>query len=162
MAASDSQFHPRVIVVGDRHSDFAMEVGRLAAEYDLAMTPCDDIYSAATELAGHPDRFTMVTGMFRQLIRGKGDFFALTERDGVPCCCLLDKEGDVDRDKILMAVRLGVRLAGEMADIRQFLEDRLAAGGHRGPEADEEDFFREQFRATEDELEALLRQETDG
>ena len=49
-----------------------------------------------------------------------------------------------------------------MAEIRQFLEDRLAAEGHRGPEADEEDFCGEQFRATEDELKALLRQETDG
>jgi len=162
MAANDARFHPRVIVVGDRHSSFAEEVGRLAAEYDLAVASCDDIYSAATELAGHPDRFLMVTGMFRQLTRGRGDFFALAERHGVPCCCLMDKQSDVERHKILAAVHRGVRLAGEVADIRRFLENRLAAEGHRGPEADEEDFRGEQFRATEDELKALLRQETNG
>jgi len=162
MAVSDSRFHPHVIVVGDRHSGFVQETIRLAGEYDLGVTQCDDIYSAATELARRRDRFLMVAGTFRQLMRGKGDFFALAQRNRVPCCCLLDGESDVERDKVLAAVRLSVRLAGEMADIRQFIEDRLAPEGRRCPEADEEDFFSEQFRATEDELKALLRQETDG
>lgn len=162
MAANDAQFHPRVIVVGDRHGGFVKEVGRLAAEFDLTITSCDDIYSAATELAGHPHRSLMIAGTFRQLTRGGGDFFALAERRGVPCCCLLDKADGLERDKILAAVRLGVRLVAGVSDIRQFLESRLPAGGQRGPEADDEDFRGEQFRATEDELKALLRQETNG
>jgi hypothetical protein len=161
MAASNSHFHPRVIVVGDGHSDFVKETVRLVGEYKLAVTQCDDIYSAATELARHPDRFLLVTGTFRQLMRGKGDFFALAERNGVPCCCLLDRESDVERDKILAVARLGVRLAGEMADIRRFIEDRLDAEGCHSQDVDEADFFSEEFRATEDELKALLR-ETDG
>ncbi len=156
MAAGDARFHSHVIVVGDRHSDFVQEMGQLAGECGLAATQCDDIYLAATELARHSGGFLMVTGMFRQLIRGKGDFFALAGRNGVCCCCLLDKESDVERDKILAAVRLGVRLAGDIADIRQFLQDRMAAEGH------DENLFSEPFRATEDELKALLRQETDG
>lgn len=160
MSPGDSQFHSRVIVVADRDSDFVKEMDHLVAEYDLAAAQCDDIYSAATELARHPDRFLMVTGVFRQLIRGKGDFFTLAERNGVQCCCLLDKESGVERDKLLAAVRLGVRLAGEVADIRQFLEDRLAADGCRGSESDREDLRGEPFLATEDELKALLRQET--
>ena len=83
MSPGDSQFHSRVIVVADRDSDFVKEMDHLVAEYDLAAAQCDDIYSAATELARHPDRFLMVTGVFRQLIRGKGDFFTLAERNGV-------------------------------------------------------------------------------
>jgi hypothetical protein len=161
MAARDSHFHPRVIVVGDLHGDFVKEMVRLAGECDLAATRCDDVYSAAAELARHPDRFLMVTGTFRQLMRGKGDFFALARRNGVPCCCLLDRESDVERDKILAVVRMGVRLVGETAEIREFLEDRLDAEGCRSRNADEEDFFGERFRTTEDELKALLR-ETNG
>jgi hypothetical protein len=161
MTATDSRFPPRVIVVGDRHSAFVKEVVRLAGDCGLAVTPCDDIYSAAAELARHPNRFLGVTGIFRKLARCKGDFFALARRSGVPCCCLVDRESHVERDKILAAVRLGVRLAGETADIREFLEERLDAGEYRSPEA-QEDFFGEEFRATEDELNALLRQETDG
>ncbi len=162
MAAGDARSHSRVIVVGDRDSAFVREMDQLAAEYGLAVTQCDDIYLAATELARHPGGFLMVAGMFRQLIKGKGDFFALTGRTGVHCCCLLDKDSGVERDKILAAVRLGVRLAGDMADIRRFLHDRWAVEGHPGPQGREEDFLSEQFRATEDELKALLRQETDG
>jgi len=162
MAASESHLHPRVIVVGDRHNGFVKEMVCLAGEYELAVTPCDDVYSAVTELARHPDRSLLVIGQFRQLMRGKGDFLALAQRHGTHCCCLLDEESGMERDKILTAVRLGVRLAGEMADIREFLTGRLAAEGPRGPETNEEDLFREELRATEDELKALLRQETDG
>jgi hypothetical protein len=162
MASQDSHLHSRVIVIGDRNSRFVEEMVRLAREYELAVTPCDDIYSAATELARQPDQFLTVLGTFRQLAREKGYFITLAQRHGVPCCCLLDRESDVERDKILAAVRMGVRLAGEMADIREFLRDRLEAEGDRGEDADEEDLFGEEFRATEDELNALLRQETDG
>jgi hypothetical protein len=161
MTATDSRFPPRVIVVGDRHSAFVEEVVCLAADCGLAVTPCDDVYSAAAELARHPDRFLRVTGLFGKLARYKGEFFALARRSGVPCCCLVDGESHVERDKILAAVRLGVRLAGEMADIRTFLEERLDAEECRSPEA-QEDFLGEESRATADELDALLRQETDG
>jgi len=150
-----------VIVVGDGDSGFVREVIRLAGDYGLAVTPCDDIYSAAAELARHPDRLLTVAGIFKQLARFKGEFFALVRRKGVPCCCFVDRESHVERDKILAAVRMGVRLAGEMAEVRRFLEERLDADECRSPEAGE-DFFGEEFRATEDELSALLRQETDG
>jgi len=80
----------------------------------------------------------------------------------VHCCCLLDREADVERDKILAVVRLGIRLAGEMADIRNFLGERLAAGGSHDVQADGEDLFSEKFRASEDEIKALLGQESDG
>ncbi len=162
MAPTNLQLQPHVIVVGDRHGDFVRDMGHLVAECGLAMTRCDDVYQAATELARHPGQFLVVAGAFRQLIRGKGDFLTLAQRNGAHCCGLLDKERDVECDKVLTAMRLGIRLVGDMDDIRQFLSGRLAAEGDPGPEADEQDFFSEPFRATEDELKALLRQETDG
>jgi hypothetical protein len=88
-------------------------------------------------------------------------FIALADRHGVPCCCLLDGGGGAEGAGILAAVRLGVRLAGEIADVREFLRDRLEAQGDRGEDADE-DLFREELRTTEDELKALLGRETDG
>jgi len=160
MVVNNSPFH--VIVVGDRHGDFVRDMGDLAAEYGLGVTRCDDIYLAAAELARHPGQFLVAAGMFRRLIRGKGDFFALAQRNGVHCCCLLGEERHLERDIVLAAMRLGVRLAGDMADVRQFLSGRPAAERRPGPEVDTQDFFGEPFRATEDELKALLRQETDG
>jgi hypothetical protein len=158
----DARVFPRIIVVGERHSRFVTEMVRLAGEYDLAVTQCDDIYSAATELARRPDRVLMVVGALRQLAIGKYDFFSLAQRNGVRCCCLLDREADVERDRILTVVRLGVRLAGEIADIRTFLDERLAAEGDRSAEADGEDLLSEKFRESEDEIKALLWQESDG
>jgi hypothetical protein len=160
--ASDAHFYPRILVVGERHGSLVGETVHLAGEYDLAATCCTDIYSAATELARHPGRFLMVIGAFRQLARGKGCFFALARRNGVHCCGLLGRAADVERERILAAARWGVRLAGEVADVRGFLDERLAAGGRRGPETDAEDLLGEEFRATGDELKALLGQETDG
>jgi len=158
----NARVHPHIIVVGERQNRIVTEAVRLAGEYDLVVTRCDDIYSAATELARHPDRFLMVVGAFRQLSRNKYDFFSLAQRNGVHCCCLLDREADIERDKILAVVRLGVRLAGEPADIRSFLDERLVAGRHRSAEADREHGFGEEFRASEDEIRALLGQESDG
>ena len=158
----NARVHPHIIVVGERQNRIVTEAVRLAGEYDLVVTRCDDIYSAATELARHPDRFLMVVGAFRQLSRNKYDFFSLAQRNGVHCCCLLDREADIERDKILAVVRLGIRLAGEMADIRNFLGERLAAGGSHDVQADGEDLFSEKFRASEDEIKALLGQESDG
>jgi len=158
----DARVYPRIIVVGERRSRFVTETIRLADEYDLVVTPCDDIYSAATELGRHPDRFLMVVGQFRQLARGKCCFFSLARRNGVHCCCLLDREADVERNQILAVARFGVRLVGEPADIRSFLNERLAAAGYRGADADGEDLFSEKFRASEEEIRALLGQESDG
>ena len=158
----DARVYPRIMVVGERRSRLVTETVRLADEYDLTVTPCDDIYSAATELARHPNRFLMVVGSFRQLARGKCDFFLLARRKGVHCCCLLDGEAEVERNKILRAVRSGVRLAGGLADIRSFLDERLVAAGYRGADADGEDLFNEKFRASEEEIKALLGLESDG
>jgi len=137
------------------------EVVGLAGEYELATTRCDDIYSAAAELACHQDRFLGVAGTFRQLTRGKCDFFALARRHGVPCCCFLDRDSELERGKLLAAVRMGVRLAGELADVREFLEDRLATEGDGSADSREKDFCGGEFRATDDELKALLK-ETHG
>jgi hypothetical protein len=161
MTASDAQSHPRVIVVGERQDSLVREVVRLAGGCELATTQCEDIYSAATELARYPDGGLMVIGTFRQLTRGKGDFLALAQRNGAHCCCLLDRGAGVERVKLLAVVRLGVRLAGEMADVRNFFDERLAAERGRDAEA-REDLFSGEFRATADELKALLGQETDG
>jgi hypothetical protein len=158
MAAGDAHLRPRVIAVGSRRSGFMKEMARLAGEYDLAIAACDDVYCAALELARDTGRCLMVAGMFRELARRKGDFFALAERKGVRCCCLLDRDGDVEREKILAAVRAGVHLAGEAADVRQFLEDQLAAERHRFAGGEQEDLFSEPFRASEAEITALLRQ----
>lgn len=159
MAAGDAHFRPRVIAVGGRRSDFMREMARLADEYDLSITACEDVYCAAVELARDCGRCLMVAGMFREMARGKGDFFTLAGRKGVPCCCLLDPDGEVERDKILAAVRAGVHLVGDAADVRQFLEDQLAAERPRVAGGEQEDLFSEPFRASEAEIKALLRRD---
>jgi hypothetical protein len=158
MAADDTP-SSRIVVVGDPSGSFAREAARVAGPYGLGVSFCADVYQAATELARRPAGFLAVTGDFRELARGKGEFLALLERRGVPCCCLLD--GTVEREAVLAAVRRGVRLAGSMADIREFLEDCLAAGSDRPPSVEPDSPAPDDYRATEAEIEALLRPDED-
>jgi hypothetical protein len=156
MAAGDVHRHSRILVIGDRGSGFVQETARLAGQCGLAVTSCDDIYSAAAALAQSPGQFVAVAGLFRHLAIGKGEFMALASRRGVPCCCLLDAQRGADRRGLLAAVRRGVHIIGEPAEMREFLEDRLAAAGR--PPGDD-DLAAEDYRATDAEVKALLGQD---
>jgi hypothetical protein len=159
MAAGDADRRPHLLVVGGRDSRFVQEAARLADQCGLAVTPCDDIYSAAAELARTPERFLAVAGLFQLLATCQGDFFALAQRRGVACCCLLDAGRDVDRRRVPAAVRRGVHVIGDPAEVREFLEARLAAAGR--PPREQDDPSAEDCRPTDAEIKALLEQETD-
>jgi alkanesulfonate monooxygenase SsuD/methylene tetrahydromethanopterin reductase-like flavin-dependent oxidoreductase (luciferase family) len=159
MAAGDVQPPPRILVIGDRESSFVQATARLADRYGLAVTSCDDVYAGVAALAAAPGRFLAVAGLFRHLATGKGDFFTLASRRSVPCCCLFDARSAADRRKLPAAVRRGVHIVGDPAEIREFLEDRLADAGCNASGG--EDLSAEDGRATEAEIEALLGQETD-
>lgn len=159
MAAAQAHPHPRILVIGDRDSRFVQEAARLARRHGLGVTSCEDVYSAAAELALSSGQFVAVAGLLRHLATGKGDFMALASRRGVPCCCLLDANRSADRRGLAAAVRRGVHVIGEPAEMREFLEDRLGAAG-RSP-GDEDALSAEDYRATEAEIDALLGQETD-
>jgi hypothetical protein len=160
MAASDVSSAPHVIVVGDRSGHFVREMVNLAGRCELGLRQCDDVYAAAAELARGGGRRLAVTGLFRELTRAKYAFLALLERRGIPCCCLLDGDAGAERERLVAAVRRGVRLAAGMDEVREFLETWLAAAAARPPETGE-DVFREDYRATEAEIEALLGHEKD-
>ena len=148
-----------MIVVGDRSDALVRTTVQLAEEYELDTACCHDVYSAVAELADVEVGAAMVIGQFDELKRENEALFALVGRSRTACCCLLDAESIADRKAILYAVRVGVRLMGEVSEVRECLErwlatDRCGVGNEGLDIAD--------CRATEAELEALLGQETDG
>lgn len=162
MVAGDSNLHPRVIVVGDRGVHFVNEAIRVAQECELDMIRCDDVYSAVKELAKSAHRRFMVVGAVSELAKETGRFFSLAQENGVRCCCLLDEEGVAKREEVLAAVRKGAHLVGGTEEMREFIENWLAAGGCHSESPGANSFLSEDLRATEAELRALLGQETDG
>ena len=159
MAADDAQRQSRILVVGDPDNSFVTQAVHLAGQYGLAVTSCDDVYAAAAELARAPERFMAVAGLFGRLAAGHGDFFALVCRRGVPCCCLLDARRGADRRRAPAAIRRGVHVVGDPAEMREFLEAQLPAADGRPCGRDE--LALDDCRASEAEIKALLRQETD-
>jgi hypothetical protein len=151
MVEGDSARHPYVVVVGDARDDLVTHVLRLAREYEIGATRCDDVYSAVVELAAQGSRRLWVIGRFREMARENSRFFTLAARNGARCCCLVDQDSPTGRSGVLAAVRTGVLLVARMEEIEPILEAWLASGGcHSGGLAEEE------FRATEAELDALL------
>ena len=159
MVAGDSQLQPGVVVVGGKRARFVTEALQLAGEYELDVIRCADVYSAVAELAMGAGRCLMVIGTLGELAQEQGRLFALAETSGARCCCLLDETESADRQQILLAVRGGASLAGQIEELRNAFETWLVARGC--PAKRDEEFLDEDCRATEAEISALLGQEKD-
>jgi len=160
MVAGDSQLQPGVVVVGAKSARLVAEALQLAEEYELDVIRCADVYSAVAELAKGAGRCLMIVGTLAELAREQGRLFALAERGGARCCCLLDETESTERQQVLLAVRAGACLVGQVEELRNALDAWLAARGCRAVSGDTE-FLDEDCRATEAEISALLGQEKD-
>ena len=160
MVAGDSHLQPGVVVVGQKCARFVAQALQLAEEYELEVIRCADVYSAVAELARAAGRCLMVIGALDELIREQGRLFALAEGAGVRCCCLLDEADSTERQQIVVAVRGGACLVGQVEELRGVFDSWLAAAGCRAKGGDAE-FLDEDCRATEAEIRALLGQEKD-
>jgi hypothetical protein len=151
--------HRMVIAVAAAHDALASEVERLAAEYEVDIARCDDVYAATAELALSTDRCVLVVGRLRELAKEDHRFFAIAVRSGARCCGLVDATTPVEPNVVPAAVRAGVSVVGTTEQIRDVFDAWLAGTGCPSSRVvahlDEED------RATEAELNALLGQEID-
>ena len=159
MVAGDSQLQPGLVVVGGKRARFVAEALQLAEEYELDVIRCADVYSAVAELAMRAGRCLMIIGTLGELAREQGRLFALAEAGGARCCCLLDESESTDRQQVLLAVRGGACLVGQVEELRNAFEAWLAARGC--PAKRDDEFLDEDCRATEAEISALLGQEKD-
>ena len=159
MVAGDSQLQPGVVVVGGKRARFVAEALQLAEEYELDVIRCADVYAAVAELAMGAGRCLMIIGALGELAREQGRLFALAETGGARCCCLLDETENAERQQVLLAVRGGACLVGQVEELRNAVDTWLAARGCRAKRDD--DFLGEDCRATEAEISALLGQEKD-
>jgi hypothetical protein len=98
-------------------------------------------------------------------MRDNGVFFAIAARNGAKCCCLRKPQGPPDHEDVMAALRAGVYLVSGNGDLAAAVQDWLAQEGRRVDSCVEDyPLFRndEEFRATDDELNALLDPEMDG
>ncbi len=162
MVEGDLARHPYVIVVGDARDDLVAQTLRLAGEYEVDVTRCDDIYAAVAELAAPGHGGVLLVGRFRELARQRGRLFALAARHRARSCCLLESDASARQGDILSAVRAGIVLVGCVEEIEPILEDWLACNGGRQSGPGRRGLTDDEFRATEAELNALLGREVDG
>lgn len=148
-----------VIVVRELREHVVAEVKRIAGEFEVDVTLCDDVYGAVAELARATRSGALVVGQLRELARENSRFFRVAARNGARCCAWLDDEDALARRMVLHVVRAGVTVIDTLEEIEGMIEIWLArTGGHLGgPGASDQ-----QWRASEAELNALLGQEADG
>lgn len=159
MVEGDLGRHRVVIVVGVAHDAAAAEIARLAAEYEVDVRRCDDVYAATAEVALSRERCVLVVGRLGELAKEGRRFFAIAGGSGVRCCGLLDAATGAEPDVVAAAVRAGVVVIGATAEVKDVFDAWLAVGGC--PPSEPVVCLDEEYRATEAELNALLGQEID-
>ncbi|MBN1360191.1 MAG: hypothetical protein JW993_06345 [Sedimentisphaerales bacterium] len=160
MVEGDSARHPCVLVVGDALDELVAQTLRVANEYEVDVTRCDDIYWAVAELAGRRHGSVLLVGRFGALAREHGRLFVVSVRNGARCCCLLDRDNPSGQDRLLAAGQAGVVFIGRVEEVESILVDWLA--GHRCRDGVGGCWLTDdEFRATEAELNALLGREVD-
>ncbi len=159
MVDGDSRSHLCVLIVGTVRDDLVRGLSGLAAEYEAVIVRCSDVYVAVAECVTLHGASFLAVGSLRELARENGRFFAVAARNAGTCCALVDREGSLDRDGILMAIRMGIPVAAGMDQIKSVFENWLGIGGSGfGPSA----LVAEEYQASEAELSALLGQDADG
>lgn len=159
MVDGDSRSHLCVLLVGAVRDDLVRGLERLAGEYEAALVRCSDVYAAVAECARSQGRCTLVVGRLRELAREQGRFFSLAARKGMTCCGVLDPEVPLERDEVLVAVRMGVSIAAGVDQVEGVFENWLGVGGFASGRSA---LTAEEYRASEAELNALLGQDVDG
>ncbi len=152
--------HRLVVVVGAAHDALATATTRLAAEYELDVRRCDDVYAAVAQVALAQDRCILVVGRLGELAKEDRRFFAIAARHGARCCALLEAATPVEPNVVPAALRTGVFLVGTTGEIRGVFDAWLSAPGGC-PSSGATNCPDQEYRATEAELNALLGQEID-
>lgn len=159
MVEGGSGRHRLVVVVAAAHDALAAATTRLAAEYELDVRRCDDVYEAVAEVALSRDRCVLVVGRLTELAKEDRRFFAIMARRGARCCALLEAAMAVGPNVVPTALHTGVFLVGTMGEIKGVLDAWLADAGC--PSSEATICLDEECRATEAELNALLGQGID-
>ena len=136
----------------------------LEALSPFAFAGCEDACAAVAELAVRPGRRALVVGHLAELTRDGGVFFTIAARNGAQCCCLRKPDGPADHEDVIAAVHAGGYLVSGNGDLTAAVEDWAAREGRRVDSLEDYPLFRndEEFRTTDDELNALLDPEMDG
>lgn len=148
-----------VIVVRELRQQLVTEMVRVAAEYEVGVTFCDDVYAAVAELAGSDDVQALVIGRLQELARENSRFFRVAARHGARCCAWLDRRDPAQRGEVLSIVQPGASVVDRIEEIRGQMDNWLAptrCHRHRTNTPDH------QWRASDAELDALLGQEAEG
>lgn len=152
--------HRLVVVVAAAHDALATATTRLAAEYELDVRRCDDVYAAVAEVALPQDRCILVVGRLEELAKEDRRFFAIAARHGARCCALLEGAASMEPNVVPTALHTGAFLVGTTGEIRGVFDAWLAAPGGC-PSSEATICLDEECRASEAELNALLGQEID-
>jgi len=168
------------IVVGDTSDRFVQEVIDCCTDDGLECIRCEDVYAAVVHLCAGGTG--VVVGRLEQLLPHRWRLLEIAGRRGFTCCFYAEKDPIGKRSEILAAMAAGARLVTGAEEVRAVFEALAAGRGPLPPAADHPErrtgieavvetmlgagggsdgrsapgFFKEEFRTTKAELDALL------
>ena len=162
MVEGDSSPDLGLIAIGDAKDVPNQDAVRLADEYELELTVCEDVYSAVAALAARTGKRFLIVGRLRRLASEDGLFFQVAARNGARCLCVLETDRAPDRGEVLAALGAGAQVVGRVEDVRAILEEWLSRNDCDDDLPVGRSRAIEEFRTTDAELDALLGHELDG
>jgi hypothetical protein len=115
------------------------------------MLACSDVYSCVAALAARACIKPLVIGRLKDLSKEGGRFFDIAARYGCRCYCLDDS---VAARPSKQNTQDGIAIFSEMSALKQSLASYLASV--QGPAQPAKPFNKDNYRATQAELAALL------
>jgi len=150
----------KAIVVGNDGDEFVRQSHKLLNDYEIELICCDNVYSAASQLAKNTYNNTVVIGRLEQLSREKGRFLRKIREKDIICFCLVDGSSAQKQRQTSAAKQMQAFIINEPAEIGEMmlklLAGDLAGSSKKKARSAPSSFIEKGFLPTKAELEALL------
>ncbi len=163
-AYSDARIH--IILLGSRRDELLQQAAALLARYCLPFELSDDIYDSVARIACCRDDCEVVVIARHELLAGeKGYLIRKARRKALTCCCIYSHafHNCFIREQLLSGS--GIFYVQTPEEIAEVIHKRLAfvtadsISGDAGRRGD--DLITEGFRASQEEIDALLGASSD-
>ena len=139
-----------VVIIGSSADSFIQSISKITSKYEIEHVFCNDIYSAAAQIAKNQFKNLLVIARFENLKKENEWFLKISCQKNITCCCI--KNGTFSR----RSKNMNLRFIGQLEEIEDIFSE-LTADRINCPKPVSNKFLKEQFMATHEEIDALLQ-----